>query len=89
MEFTNKMKSILLGLTLAGLVVSNLLSFTSVFSDNEAYHTATTKTLILHEARLKNCEAAIHSGNLLLLEIRFNLRQHILQQGGVYLENVK
>ena len=84
-----KIKNILLGLTLAGLIVSNIFSFTNAFSDNNEFHNATQKTLDQHEKRIEICEEALSNNYELLQEIRFNLRNHIELQGGVYINGAK
>ncbi len=82
-------KNGLLVLTIVGLIISNIWSFTNVISDNEKFHEATAKTLVQQDKRIEKLEEVSVNNYKIQQEIRFNLRNHIISQGGVYLDGAK
>lgn len=84
-----RLKNIFFIATFLVLLLSNVFQFLGVFATNAERNTKVKITLENHELRIEKNEIKLKTDNDLLLEIRYNLKNYIIQQGGIYIENAK
>jgi hypothetical protein len=82
----DKLKKVHLVLVIIGIIV-----FQYVFpaAEHSARDNSLDKIVINHESRITNLENGYLGNRELLIEIKFNLKQHIREQGGEYIEGVE